>query len=120
VRRGILIVDHGSREPGAHEQLEALADRVRARLPGRTVEVAHLELQEPSIAQGIAACAAAGVEELVVHPYFLVAGRHAARDVPQLVREAARRHPSLRVRVSEPLGLHEKLVDVLLERVEGA
>jgi sirohydrochlorin ferrochelatase len=120
VKRGILIVDHGSREPGAHAQLEAVAARVRARVPDRVVLVAHMELQGPSIAEGLAACAAAGVEDLVVHPYFLAAGRHATHDVPRLVREAASRHPALRVRVSEPLGLHDKLVDVVLERVEGA
>jgi sirohydrochlorin ferrochelatase len=37
-----------------------------------------------------------------------------------LVDAAARRHPDLRVCISEPLGLHARLVDVIVERVETA
>jgi sirohydrochlorin ferrochelatase len=81
------------------------------------VELAHLELAEPSIAQAIDTCAAGGAEEIVVHPFFLAPGQHTRVDIPRWVEEAARRHPGLRVRVSEPLGLHEKLVDVVLERI---
>ncbi len=36
------------------------------------------------------------------------------------VREAVARHAGVRVRISEPLGLHPRLVDVVLERVEDA
>ncbi len=118
--RAILLVDHGSRRPEANAQLEALAERVRARAGGRIVEFAHMELAPPDIGAGIDACVAGGAAEIVVHPYFLGPGRHTRDDIPRLVREAAARHPGVRVTVSEPLGLHEKLVDVVLERVDDA
>ena len=44
----------------------------------------------------------------------------ATRDIPQLVQEAARAHTGLRIRITEPLGLHESLVDVVLARVDEA
>lgn len=113
----ILLVDHGSRRAEANAQLDELARLVRARLPGRIVEVAHLELAQPDIAAGVAACAAAGAREIVVHPFLLAPGRHAREDIPRLAEEAARAHPGVRVRTSEPLGVHEKLVDVVLERI---
>lgn len=116
----ILLVDHGSRRPEANAQLETLAERLRSRLPDRVVETAHMELAPPSVHEGVAACVAAGAEEIVVHPFFLGPGRHTREDIPRLVREAAARHPGLRVRISEPLGLHEKLVDLVLERIDAA
>jgi sirohydrochlorin ferrochelatase len=113
----ILLVDHGSRQPEANAQLEEIAQRIRAREPGRIVVAAHMEIAEPSIEAGIDACVAAGAREIVVHPYLLAPGRHSTRDIPSLAADAARRHPGVDVRVSDPLGVHEKLVDVVLERV---
>ena len=120
MKPAILLVDHGSRRPEANAQLAALAERVRARDPQRFVTIAHMELAEPSIAAGIAACAEAGASEVVVHPYFLGPGSHTRDDVPRLVEEARKPHAGLVVRVSAPLGLHEKIVDVVLERIETA
>ena len=116
----ILLVDHGSRRPEANAQLEALAERVRARVRDRFVTVAHMELSEPSIAQAIEACVAAGAEEIVVHPFFLGPGSHTTRDIPRLVADAAALHAGVRARVGPPLGLDEKLVDLVLERIEQA
>jgi len=120
VTRAVLLVDHGSRRPQANEQLEALAERLRARLPGRLVVTAHLEIEPPDIGAGIDACAEAGASEIVVHPYFLGPGRHTAEDIPRQVAEAAARHPKLTIRISEPLGLHESVLDVVVERIEKA
>ncbi len=117
--RAILLVDHGSRHAAANAQLTELAAMVQARAPDRIVRHAHLELAEPSIADAIERCVAEGAREIVVHPYFLAPGRHASRDIPRLAREAAERHMGVTVRVSPPLGLHEKLVEVVLERVDG-
>lgn len=118
MKPAILLVDHGSRKAEANAQLDALAQRLRQRLPDRVIEVAHLELVEPTIAQGIDACVGAGASDVVVHPYFLAPGRHTSHDIPRQVEESAARHPGLTVRVSDPLGLHPKLVEVVLERVE--
>ena len=78
MKRALLLVDHGSREPEAGANLDRVVAQLRERRPGLAVYVAHLELAEPSIAAAVAACARDGVEELVVHPFFLAAGRHAA------------------------------------------
>ena len=116
----ILLVDHGSRRPEANEQLESIAQLLRDRDPERIVRVAHMEIASPTIAEGIAACVEEGAREIVVHPYLLAPGRHSREDIPSLAAEAAADHPGVTVRVSEPLGVHEKLVDVVLERINTA
>ena len=83
--RALVILDHGSRRAEAHAQLEALAASVRERAPELFVSVAHLELAEPSLADAVEACIAAGAQEVCVHPLFLAPGRHLADDVPRLV-----------------------------------
>jgi len=118
--RAILLVDHGSRRTEANAILDTVAEQLRRRAPRRIVEVAHMELALPDIAQGVEACVRAGATEIVVHPYFLGPGVHTQRDIPRAVESAAAQHPGLRIFISEPLGIHDKLVDVVLERVENA
>ncbi len=114
MKRALLVVDHGSREPEVAAHLARLAEELRRRQPGVAVYVAHLELVKPSIAEAIAACAADGISDLVVHPFFLVPGRHASRDVPREVEAAAAAHPGMRVRVSAPFGSAAAIVDLIL------
>jgi len=120
LKRAILLVDHGSRRPEANEQLAAVAALVAERAPDTIVRCAHMELAAPDIAEAFADCVSAGAREIVVHPYFLGPGNHTTHDIPRLVRAAAEREPSVRVRISEPLGLHPKLVDVILDRIDAA
>ncbi len=116
--RALLIVDHGSRRPEAHEHLEWIAEQVRRARPGLAVYIAHMELAEPSIADAVLACARDGVSELVVHPFFLVPGLHLAEDVPALVEEAARGHTGLRFRITEPVGSAPDIARLILSTLD--
>ena len=120
MKRAILLVDHGSRRAEANAVLDQMAALVQQRRPDHLVRVAHLTQAQPSVADAIEACVAAGAREIVVHPYFLVPGRHGAGDVPALVAAAANRHPLVSIRVSPPLGAHAALVDAILARIEEA
>ena len=114
MKRALLIVDHGSREPEAEAHLARIAEELRRRRPGLSVYVAHLELVPPSIPEALASCAADGVSDLVVHPFFLVPGRHAARDLPRALEAAASAHPGLHVRLTAPLGSAAGLLELIL------
>jgi sirohydrochlorin ferrochelatase len=122
--RALLLVDHGSRVPAANAQLAELARLVQLEAardgdPDLLVQHAHMELCAPSIDDAIDALAARGVRELVLVPYFLAPGRHATEDIPRLAHEAAARHPELRVRIAECLGVHELLAKLVLVRARG-
>jgi sirohydrochlorin ferrochelatase len=121
MKQAILLVDHGSRLEAANDLLRKLAERVRTESPaGTVVHFAHMEMASPTIDEGIDACARDGAQEVLVHPYFLGPGSHSTNDIPRLVEAAARRHPGLRTVITEPLGLHDKLVEVVLDRIASA
>jgi len=117
IRLAILLVDHGSVRASANATLGKIAELVAARAPDVHVEIAHMELAPPTIAAGLDACVAAGATDVTVCPYMLAPGRHSSADIPRLARDAASRHPGLRVRVSEPLGVDPLLAEVVLRRV---
>jgi sirohydrochlorin ferrochelatase len=115
--RAIVLIDHGSRLPEANAVVEEVAAALRARLGGAPVEVAHLELAPPDLAEAVSRCVARGAAEIDVQPFFLAPGRHSTRDIPRLAAAAAERHPGVSIRVGEPLGAHPALVDAVLDRV---
>jgi len=115
--RGVVLVDHGSRSADANAQLDRLAELIAARLPDAIVKAGHMELAAPSLGQAIDACVAAGATQILVHPFFIAAGRHVREDVPRQVAEAGTRHPGLPILLTEPLGLHPSVVDAVLDRI---
>lgn len=114
--KALLIIDHGSTHTAANRMLDELADLVREAEPELIVEIAHMELAEPTIMQGFKACVQAGASEVIAHPYMLSPGRHATKDIPHMVADVALKFPAIKFRVTEPLGLHTKLVEIILER----
>jgi len=120
MKRAILLVDHGSRRAEANALLEEIAVQIRGRTAGSIVEVAHLEIAEPGIGEGIENCVKQGATRIIVHPFFLGPGRHTSEDIPAQVERAAQRHPNVQIRISEPLGNHAALIDVILDRVSDA
>lgn len=118
--QALILVDHGSRRAEANSVVEQLARRLRDRTPERVVTFAHMELAHPTVAEAVAEAVAAGATEIVVHPYFLAPGNHSTDDIPRLAQEAIDRHPGVTLRVTAPLGVHEKILDVVLERVHEA
>jgi sirohydrochlorin ferrochelatase len=47
---------------------------------------------------------------------MLSPGRHATADIPRMVAEAAAKHPGVKFKVTDPLGLDDKIGEVVLER----
>ena len=118
--RAVLVVDHGSRLAEANAQLDSVVARVGARLPDRLVRAAHLELAAPAIPEAIDSAVAEGAAEIVIAPWFLAPGAHTTRDLRRLAHEGERRHPGMRIACAEPLGIDERLVEVLLARIASA
>ena len=112
----LLIIAHGSRREASNDEVRRLAERVRGLCSpdiGR-IEVAFLELAEPSIPEGLARCVAQGAGEIVVFPYFLAAGTHVAQDIPEAINAFAQDHPAIRVRLTPHLGASEALPQAIL------
>jgi sirohydrochlorin ferrochelatase len=114
--RGVLLIDHGSRNPRANEVVLDAANKMRDALPGTLVEHAHLEIASPTITEGVEALLERGATELFVQPWFLAPGRHVETDVPGAVR-AALGARSIPVSFGVPFGADDALVALVLTRL---
>ncbi|HEY9448131.1 MAG TPA: CbiX/SirB N-terminal domain-containing protein [Gemmatimonadaceae bacterium] len=116
--KAILLIDHGSVRAAANHMLECMGALVQQLAgDGTIVRIGHMELAEPTIAQGFEACVSAGATEIVAFPYMLSPGKHSTRDIPRLVGEAAARFPAVAYTVTPAFGVHELLAEAVLDRV---
>jgi sirohydrochlorin ferrochelatase len=118
--RAIILVDHGSRREAANRHLEGLAALVAGERSDWVIRIAHLELAEPSVPAVIDDCVAVGAREVILHPFFLLPGRHTVVDLPEHAEAARRRHPGVTFRITETLGLDPRLVSIVLDRIDEA
>ena len=116
---GVIIVDHGSRREESNQTLLQIVNAFRDSSPYAIVEPAHMELAEPSIATAYGKCVGQGADEIVIHPFFLLPGRHWDADIPQLAAAAAASHPQTSYLVTAPLGTHPLMAEVIAERIAG-
>jgi len=119
MRRGLLIVDHGTRSGAANARLAALADTVAGERPDWLVRHAHMELAEPGFEQAIDSLVLSGAHEIFVHLHFLGAGFHVSESIPDLVDAARERHPSVEIEMSDPLGDDPRLVEIVIGRLDA-
>ena len=115
-RKALLLIAHGSRRAEANADLADLAEKVAARGRYPVVQVAYLELAEPAIPDGGAACVEMGATEVILVPYFLSAGVHVRDDLTAARDQLAARFPGVTFRLAEPLGRHPLLLDVVEQR----
>jgi sirohydrochlorin cobaltochelatase len=119
-QRAILLFAHGSRNPAWAREFEILRDEVKKTAPQVLVELCYLELCAPDFAAGVQALTARGAMHIEVVPVFFAPGKHTVEDLPALVAEAQKTHPSVRFSTRETL-LEDALMRAAIARaVVGA
>lgn len=115
--RALLVVAHGSRREASNEEVRQLTDELRMAAANEfeLVECAFLELAQPLIPDGIDCCIERGASEVVILPYFLSAGRHVAKDIPEIVADSQAQHPGIALHIAPHLGQATSLVASMLE-----
>lgn len=116
----MILFSHGSLMCGVPESLERVAERMRARGDATIVEVGFLNYAEPTFETAFERCIVAGADEIVIVPYFLVAGKFVKVDLLPRISAARRRHPGITVRIAEALRFDLRLAAALVARAEQA
>lgn len=114
----IILLGHGSRVPGAGEEMERAARRLQERLRAAIVETCYLSRLGPHFPEVFDRCVARGAKKVVVIPYFLHMGLHILLDIPEVLQAKAREHPQVKVILGKHLGGDEALVDLLMKRID--
>jgi precorrin-8X/cobalt-precorrin-8 methylmutase len=118
----IIIAAHGSpsKEAGNVEDIaERLHRMIHPQCYNACVRVAYLQFNKPTIADAIKKAVKDSAEKIIVHPFFLSSGIHVIKSIPAIINEAKASYPDVKFLYTEPLGFHDKLAEVVLERIKA-
>jgi sirohydrochlorin cobaltochelatase len=119
MKKGALIISHGSRSSQTKAELEYLVAQLRKRSHLDMISYAFLEIEAPSIPEGIACCYQSGVRHLLIVLNFLNSGRHVDEDIPCIVLNCRAQYPDMKITISRPVGQHPGIVDLFLDLMES-
>ena len=114
-KSAIVLFAHGARDAQWAEPFRKMQNMVRAKKPGVPVELAFLELMQPSLDQAIADLAARGIINISVIPLFMAQGGHLKEDLPLKLADIRERHPAISFRISPPIGEAEAILDAIAD-----
>src|SRR5262245_12264468 len=118
-KTGVMLCGHGSRNQLAVGEFAILADRLRERLPGVSVEYGYLEFANPVIHQGLDRLRETGVERILAVPGMLFAAGHAKNDIPSVLNTYAAK-AGVDITYGRELGVDLKMLRAAGDRIQEA
>jgi sirohydrochlorin cobaltochelatase len=112
---GLILFAHGARDPRWAAPFEAVADKLRASLPGMPVRTAFLEFMAPNLPDAAAELAQAGCSRIDVLPMFLGAGGHVRKDLPLLMDAMRTTHPNVNFALHAAIGEIDSVVAAMAD-----
>ncbi len=115
-----MVCGHGSRDTGAVEEFQAVAQGLKERLTQYETDWGFLEFATPVIRTGLDALRAKGIRKVLAVPGMLFAAGHAKNDIPSVLNTYQTQNPELEISYARELGIDLKLIRAAGERVEDA
>lgn len=118
MKRGVLLIDRGSREKEAKEELEIICSRVKEK--GRYVfsDYCFLEVIPPYIEEGIKKSLNQDIDALTIVPYFLYPGKKVKAAVSSAIK--FQKGTDVKFVVSKPMSMHKTMIELVENRVSSA
>jgi sirohydrochlorin ferrochelatase len=116
--KAVLLISHGSRLSKTKDEIVRLIFSLRPKTNIPIFEYAFLEIESPSIPEGIDLCVEKGATEIIVLLNFLNAGRHVDKDIPRIINESRKKYSNVKIRMSRPVGQHEGMEDLFIDLID--
>lgn len=119
MKKGVLLLGHGSRRREANAGLEELASLVQAGL-GMRVLPAFFQFSQPSLEDTVARFVDEGVSDIIIVPAFLFPGVHLESDVPEALEKLQEQYGErVRFVLTPSIGPDPRLAEIFIERVRS-
>lgn len=119
IKPDLVIIAHGSRREESNQEVRDLASKIESISGdkyGRVI-AGFLELADPLIPDSLMLCINEGGQEIHVFPYFLSAGRHVTKDVPNDVKRIQQKYPDVNIVMKDYLGNNQALPQLILKQI---
>jgi len=115
LKRGLLLIDRGSREREASEELEIICKGIKERGDYSFTDYCFLEVEPPYIEDGIQKSLKRDIEVLTIVPYFLYPGKKVKLAVSDVMK--FQKDTDVKFIVTKPMSMHKTLIDLVENRI---
>jgi len=112
--KAIILFGHGARNSRWREPFDRLAVLWRAQHTEIPMELAFLELMEPSLQEAVGTLAQKGINSITIIPVFFGQGGHLRNDFPVLLEEAQKSYPGVQLRTSPAIGEDDGVLNSII------
>ena len=113
-----ILLAHGSTDENWLAPFRKMHDDILQQTQGQRVELAYMELAEPSLKQMIATLVSEGITRIEILPLFFAAGRHLRKDVPAMLEDIkAESAIPLTLNLHTPVGLEPEISTAISQLV---
>ena len=110
----VLVIGHGSSDRRATEAFIFTINGIKHSY--RNVEYCFLELEGPTIQEGINSIIKKNPKIVLIMPYFLHKGIHIKHDVINEVKTALKRHSFTNILIADHIGVDDNMINLILRR----
>jgi sirohydrochlorin cobaltochelatase len=100
----IILFGHGARDVRWREPFDRLAALWRAQHPNTPVELAFLEVMQPSLEEAVATLGLAGATQITIVPVFFGQGGHLRNDFPVILAACQEKYPQIALSATNAVG----------------
>jgi sirohydrochlorin cobaltochelatase len=104
LKSALILFAHGSRDPQWAAPFREVQKRVASSKQDVMVELAFLEMMQPTLAEAVDNFASGGCNRITIAPLFMAQGAHVKRDLAALMTGLQTRHPSIELVLLPPAG----------------
>ena len=102
--KAVILFGHGARDSRWREPFDRLVELWREQQPNTLVELAFLEMMQPSLEEATQSLVEKGAQEIVVIPVFFGQGGHLRNDFPLLMESCQQRYPAIKLSATSAVG----------------
>lgn len=118
MKRGLLIIDRGSRAREASEELEFICAGIKDKGDYVFTDFCFLEVEPPYIEDGIKKSLKQDIESLTIVPYFLYPGKKVKLAVTDVMK--FQKDTDVKFVVTKPMSMHKTLVSLVENRISAS
>ena len=119
-KQAVILLGHGSRVTNAGQNMERVAEKLKASYGFKSVEYCFMSRLGPHLPETLEKLVTAGEKDILVIPYFLHSGLHIILDIPEMLQKEVTKYEGIKVSFGENLGYDDMLVTLVAKRVEEA
>ena len=118
MKRGLLLIDRGSREKEAKEELDFICKKIQEKRNYVFSNYCFLEVIPPYIEEGIKKCLSNEIDSLTIVPYFLYPGKKVKAAVNDAIK--FQKDTDVKFVISKPMSMHKTMIELVDDRVSSA